>query len=131
MDTKQRQHVAGTIRAARLRHGWGVGEAAERIGVTHPAWSRWESAATAPKPATLLALGELFDLPDGWWEMPATATPSHPSPTVDPDELLETIRRELAEHERRIEQMLARMTGADTDDDQRTRQQVDSDRRQQ
>lgn len=114
MESKQRQHIATAIRSARLRHGWGVGEAAERIGVSGPAWSRWESASTAPKPATLVELGHLLGLDDGWWELSETL--SHPVTMLTEDELLARIRAELEEHERRIEAMLERLTGVGHND---------------
>ena len=93
MDTNQRKHIAETIRTARLRRGWTTTEAAGRLETSDANWSRWETAHATPRPATLLKLGELLGLPDGWWEV-APETVSHPPTTVDAEQLLETIRRE-------------------------------------
>ena len=109
MNTTQRRHIAEAVRTARLRKGWTTTEAAARLQTSDANWSRWETASATPRPATLLRLGELLDLPEGWWEV-ADETLSHPTATVDPDELLERIRAELAEHERRIAEMLTAYT---------------------
>ena len=111
---QERQHVASVIRAGRLRHGWKVGEAAERVGVDQSTWSKWETATTTPRPEVLKRIGDVLELPEDWM-VPATL--SQPSRTVNADELLETIRRELAEHEARVEAMLARFTGGSPNND--------------
>lgn len=116
MDTTQRRHIADTVKTARLRKGWTTTDAAARLDTSDANWSRWETASATPRPSTLLRLGELLDLPEGWWEPPGR-TLSHPVTTVDADELLDRIRAELTEHERRIEGMLERLTGATGHDD--------------
>ena len=113
METTQRQHIAETIRAARLQRGWTVTEAATRLGTGESNWSRWETATAVPRPATLVAIGELLELPDDWM---VPATMRHPSRSVDADEMLERITAELAEQRQMIEQMYERLTRADSDD---------------
>ena len=79
MDTEQRKHIAATIRAARLRKGWTVTEAARHLGAGESNWSRWETGAAIPRPATMLELAELLDLPADW------TTLQHPVTRVGSD----------------------------------------------
>ncbi len=116
MDATQRQHIAQVIQTSRLQRGWTVGQAAEMIGVDPSGWSRWETANTIPRPARLVEIGELFNLPADWATPPATL--SQPVTTVDPDELLVRIRAEFDGFKSEVQQMLDRhMRGDDKDDD--------------
>ena len=111
MDTQQRRHIAQAIKTARLRHGWTTVEAATRLDTSDANWSRWETGHATPRPATLLAIGELLELPEGWWELPE----DEPT-TTDAEVMLERITAELAEQRRLIEQMYERLAGTDAVD---------------
>lgn len=115
--TEERKHIAETIRRARLAKGWQVQEAAAMVGIGSSNWSRWETATSTPRPAMLLKLGELLDLPDGW--MTPTGTLSDPVSIVTHDQLLERINDERLASERRIEAMLEEYLGNGGKDEQR------------
>lgn len=125
-NSDQRQHVADVIRSERLQRGWSVGEAATHLDVSGSVWSRWETATSLPRPAMLLRIGELLELPGDW--MVPGGTPSHPVATVDIDERLARIEErqqailERIEAEReRIEELYQRLLEGGNSDRQHSR----------
>jgi hypothetical protein len=85
--------------------------------VSNTTWSRVEAGAVPITPQMSQAIAIAFQWPADWESLPPE-TLGQPATTVDADELLDRIRAELAASERRIEQMLERMTG--TKDNERT-----------
>lgn len=92
--------------------------AATAAGVSNTTWSRMESGAVAITAPMAASIARAFDWPADWETNPPV-TLSQPMTTLDADELLARIRSELAEHERRIQVMLERLTGSEDDNVER------------
>lgn len=128
MDTEQRKHIAATIRAARLRKGWTVTEAARHLGAGESNWSRWETGTATPRPSTMLELADLLDLPADW------ATVQHPATTVNSvdaklAELVAEVRRLAAQQDELLEELKGRDNERTQLDTERQGRVVESDPR--
>jgi transcriptional regulator with XRE-family HTH domain len=91
--------------------------AASAAGVSNTTWSRVEAGAVPITPQMSQAIAGAFGWPADWESLPPE-TLGHPLSNVAADDLLDRIRAELDEHERRIESMLKRYAkGTDASDD--------------
>lgn len=63
----RQERVAQCLAELRERHGLSQERAAQKVGITHRQWQRWENGQSMPRPGNLGEVALAFGVPISWF----------------------------------------------------------------